>query len=336
MNAQLIRQDNLTVQQQMMKVSDLATVAHAQMDTKLEEVVACVTRTGLGNSKQNGWDLHVKQAGVESFLLPLLLMKDPLQEVLSTLISDEEQGDLESGHWSSIWSEFNALLASSHQAAAHLAKDQSLVPFGQRVVPGLNHESRRGRQEHQRRERGTRLLNWRDDRQVLTAPFKRLCNTRNLHRATSQGLLVLDLESPPSEAIYQDTSSTLLFFPNEGICKTGIIAGLAMPVRNSRQLRTYRKVYETEDTEDTRLEIWAAVDDEHDFVVITRAPFKKSFTSCYIGRLTDLPSHRDLWRYIDRLKSFDGLRESTIECISIRCLVLVAITHIIRHSRTEG
>lgn len=202
-NAQLIRQDNLTVQQQMMKVSDLATVAHAQMDTKLEEVVACVTRTGLGNSKQNGWDLHVKQAGVESSMLPLLLMKDPLQEVLSTLISDEEEGDLESGHLSSIWSEFNALLASSHQAAAHLAKDQSLVPFGQRVVPGLYHESRRGRsrQEHWRRERGNRLLNGRDDSQVLTAPIKRLCHTRNLHRATSQGLLVLDLEFDLESAI---------------------------------------------------------------------------------------------------------------------------------------
>lgn len=58
-----------------------------------------------------------------------------------------------------------------------------------------------------------------------------------------------------------------------------------MPVRNSRQLRTYRRILWTWDT---RLEIWAADDDEHDVVSIKRAPFNKSFTSCYIGHFADL------------------------------------------------
>ncbi|CAD6593943.1 MAG: hypothetical protein ASARMPRED_008237 [Alectoria sarmentosa] len=233
-------------------------IMYLQMAQKMDQLVSCITPMSLGHREQNGWDVHVQKAGVESTMMPLLLMKSPLQKALSTLVSAKGPGDLINGHVNLIWSEFTALLASSHEAASHLAKDQSLGSFGQTKVPRL-HQS-----YHHKPSKGdawcaVRKNGWLDGKDFtsVAARTERQCPRTSIAQRTPEGILLLESHPPPREDMDQNSSLEISFFPCVGICKTGIAARFEGSVRESRQLRTFDKVCKIEDN---GLGLWATDD----------------------------------------------------------------------------
>ena len=217
----------------------------------MNRVVSCVTASSLGDRELNGWDLHVKETGVENLILPLLLMKAQLQGLLSMLALIEEHSNLKRGNVDLISSEYNALLASSHEAAAHVAKGQLLVPFERTSVMQSCQQSDHNSSTSNalRREFKGRSLNAEDDEWDLIARSKRPYHTRNFSQVSSEGVTVLELDCPPPEEMDRDTYFRFSFFPSEGICKTGIMAQYSRSVRGGRQVRNYNKVWEHGDTE---------------------------------------------------------------------------------------
>lgn len=243
-------------------------IMYLQMAQKMDQFVSCITPMSLGDREQNGWDFHIKKAGVESMMMPLLLMKSPLQKALSTLVSEKGPGDFINGHVNLIWSEFTALLASNHEAAAHLAKDQSLNSFEQTKVPRLHQKSHHepSKLDAWGAERRNGCLDGTDDVTVPTAPTKRPCSRRRFTKRTPEGLLMLESVLPPREDMDQNSFLAFSFFPSAGICKTGIAAHFKRSVRDSRRLRTFDKVCEIGDA---GLQIWAR-DDGLDLVCVRR------------------------------------------------------------------
>ena len=160
----------------------------------------------------------------------LTLMKDPILDLLPAIASNISQGSLAQANVDWIWSEFNILLASSHEASALAAKNQSHGPFGRarqakQARPTSSHSTEGHRSSGSKRKRSNSAEV--DDEACVSMPFKRTCRTRGLQHFTHQTQLTVELDCSESAETQRRVVTHISFVPKVEVRKVGILAQFA-------------------------------------------------------------------------------------------------------------
>ena len=245
-HTELIRQDNSTIQEQILKVRDSARVAYAITNQKIENMAAGIARGTSGKKEQNEWDVQFMNIDVESLTLSILLMKETFRDALYMMCRDDEQRDF-AAHV--IWSEINKLLASSLEASASLATSRSRVPFVRSKMSLLTLEESAASHDYSSRvlsEERSILKNSVsacNGRRLVLKPFNLDWHTKLHLRMTPDGLLLIEMNCGVWDDGENTSSTRITFLPTAGSCRVGFVAHISVSLRDGTYPALRRQLY---------------------------------------------------------------------------------------------
>ena len=175
--------------------------------------LACMSSFNLAGNEQLEWRSLLEQIGIACITLPLLLMRDPLQTVL---FSQASYGGLTSD-W--IWSEYNRLLAASHEFSALLSSNVSKV--------SLRYSSLSFRGNGTVQLPAERTLSHRDNK-ILHGEFCRSKRyDKRLVTSSPAGIFSLEIDHPVVLDAQKNDAARISFIPTKDTCRVGLVAEFA-------------------------------------------------------------------------------------------------------------